>query len=105
MGAGCILAGLAQLAPLPVIYRRIMELIYTNYDYIGLETVASGIITALLAGGIILGTSVGAVFAVGLTPRDASRAQAPARGITDLVSPVVMAATSAPVLACLGFTI
>ena len=105
MGAGCILAGLAELALLPMIDRRIMELIYTSSDYIGLETVDLGVITALLFSGLTAGASVGVMLAVGLTPRDPMRAEAPARGITDLVSPIIVAIFFVPTLVWLGFSI
>jgi hypothetical protein len=105
MGAGFILAGLTELALLPMIDRRIMELIYTSSDYIGLETVDLGVITALLFSGLAVGASVGAMLAVGLTPRDPMRAEAPTRGITDLVSPIVVAVFFVPILAWLGFSI
>jgi hypothetical protein len=105
MGAGWILAGLAELALLPMIHQRILELIYTSYDYLGLETVDSGIITTLLLSGLIIGTGVGVLLAVGLAPRDASRTQPPARGITDLISPIVVAITFAPTLIWLGFAL
>jgi hypothetical protein len=104
-GAGVILAGLAQFALDTLIYQRITELLNTSSDYIGLETVDAGIMSGLLFRGMAVGASIGVLLGVALTPPDSNRAQAPARGITDLVSPIVVALVSAPILAWLGFSI
>jgi len=74
-------------------------------DYIGLTSVDIGIIGGLLLSGNIVGTSIGALLGVGLTPRDNRRTEPPARRLTDLVSPTIVAVTFTPILAWLGCSI
>jgi hypothetical protein len=104
-GTGIILASLAQLALVTLLYRRIGDLLNTSPDYRALTFVEAGAIYGLLFGGLLVGAGVGLLFGVGLTPRDTNRAQAPARGIFDLISPGIVVVAFAPILALLGFTI
>jgi hypothetical protein len=53
-----------------MIYQRIAELLNVSSDYIGLTSVDMGIIGGLLLCGITVGTSIGALLGLGLTPRD-----------------------------------
>jgi len=74
-------------------------------DYIGLTSVDIGIIGGLLLSGNTVGTSIGALLGVGLTPRDNRRTEPPARRLTDLVSPTIVAVTFTPILAWRGCSI
>jgi len=103
-GTGIILASLAQLALVTLLYRRIGDLLNTSPDYRALTPVEAGAIYGLPFGGLLVGAGVGLLFGVGLTPRDTNRAQAPARGSFDLISPGIVVVAFAPILALLGFT-
>jgi hypothetical protein len=103
-GAGVILASLAQLGLVTLIYQRITELLNISRDFDALVLVESGVISGLLFGGMAVGAGAGLLFGVGLTPRDTIRTKAPARGIFDLISPGIVVVAFAPILALLGFT-